>query len=51
MQKFKNCNNEAENYSLNNETEIDFRTDDKEWDYCCRPDSNCGYSDGYDFSW
>ena len=27
------------------------RTDDKEWDYCCRPDSVCGFSDGFDFPW
>ena len=21
------------------------------WDYCCRPQHNCGYSDGYDYPW
>ncbi len=21
------------------------------WDYCCRPGSRCGYSQGYDYPW
>ena len=27
------------------------QTDTSDWDYCCRPGSTCGYSNGYDFAW
>ena len=24
---------------------------DAGWDYCCSPDNQCGYSDGYEYPW
>lgn len=26
-------------------------TEDGDWDYCCRPDHHCGYSEGYSYPW
>ncbi|XP_065206195.1 uncharacterized protein LOC135835727 isoform X2 [Planococcus citri] len=25
--------------------------EDGDWDYCCRPDHHCGYSEGYSYPW
>lgn len=25
--------------------------EDGDWDYCCRPDHRCGYSEGYSYPW